>query len=107
MSKQAAETYLRTYINPGDTVYTVLRSVSRSGLSRTISTHIMRSDDITGKPVITDCSWAVAKLLGLKMDPKTGGVKVAGLGEDMGYHLVYRLSTTLGYGFDGIRQDWI
>ena len=87
--KQEAIDYLRTILEPGDTVYTILRHVSRSGMMRVIGAIQMTEDspnDITPR---------AAKALGEPLDRDRWGVKVGGCGMDMGFHLVYNLSYTL------------
>jgi hypothetical protein len=81
MNKQEAITRLHEILKPGDTVQTILRHVSRSGMSRSIS------------PVVNgeDISYLVVPL-GYRFDKKNGGVKIGGCGMDMGFHLVYNLS---------------
>jgi hypothetical protein len=99
--RQAAIARLRELLKPGDTVRTVLRHVSRSGMSRSISTLILHTD---GSADVSDYSGLVARALGWPFDEKHGGVKVAGCGMDMGFHLVYSLSYTLfpaGYTCSG------
>ena len=83
---------LREMVKPGDTIYTVLRHVSRSGMSRSISCIVHTPEGPQ------DMSWAVAKLLGWSFDRRNDGVKVSGCGMDMGFHLVYSLSWTLFNG---------
>lgn len=80
---------LREMLKPGDTVYTVLRHVSRSGMSRSISAVVIED----GVP--RDVSWAVARAVGEPFDRTHDGVKVGGCGMDMGFHLVYTLSRVL------------
>lgn len=82
---QAVE-YLKTILKPGDTVFTILRRRSSSGMTRHISLVVMES----GKSV--DITWAAARAKGDKMDRDTGGIVVGGCGMDMGFHLVYGLS---------------
>lgn len=88
---------LRAFVKPGDTVYTVLRSVSKSGMSREISLHTIKDGDIT---------W-IAGMVARALDYRVGtrdGIKVSGCGMDMGFHLVYNLSRALwpdGYGCTG------
>lgn len=96
-----AQEFLRAIIAPGDTIYTILRHVSRSGMSRSISCMIIDKD---GEPV--DVSGFVARAIGERFDRDNGGVKVGGCGMDMGFHLVYTLSYTLfpdGFGCVGAR----
>ena len=98
---------LRKWIKPGDTVYTVLDHVSRSGMSRIIRVVLLQTGD-DGKPVDLHPNWAVGKVLGLSHGKRNGreldGLRVDGCGMDMGFHLVYNLSRTLfrdGFGCIG------
>ena len=86
---EAIET-LRAHLRPGDTVQTILRHVSRSGMTRSISTILIGKD---GTP--WDVSGLVARATGSTFDRDRGGVKVQGCGMDMGFSLVYDLSRTL------------
>lgn len=89
---------LRNLVKPGDTVYTILRHVSRSGMQRTIGVVVMAD----GKPF--DVTGWVGKALGWSVDRDRWGVKVGGAGMDMGFHLVYSLSWALwpdGFGCVG------
>ncbi len=85
---EAIET-LRKLLKPGDTVHTILRHVSRSGMSRSISCVIQGDDG----PNCID--WLVARSQGRTFDRTNGGLKVGGCGMDMGFHIVYGLSRTL------------
>ena len=86
--REEARQHLLELLKPGDTVYTVLRHVSRSGMFRVISLHVMRE----GQPY--DISWQAAKLLE-GYSENHHGCKASGCGMDMGFHLVYNLSYTL------------
>lgn len=97
--QEEARATLREMFPPGSTVYTVLRHVSRSGMSRSIS--VLHSDDAGN---ISDVSWAVARATESKFDRDRGGVKVGGCGMDMGFAVVYDLSWSLyrdGFGCNG------
>jgi len=88
---------LREWLEPGDTVYTVLRNVSRSGMQRTIGVlgiELPSRGDYS-EPQIKDYTRNVAMALNLKDDDKRGGVVIGGCGMDMGFEIVYRLSTVL------------
>ena len=87
---------LRELLKPGDTVYTVLRHVSRSGMTRVIDLYVFKDNE----PL--RLSWSAAEVLGWGYDTKYEGVKVGGCGMDMGFHLVYSLSSALyrGVGYD-------
>jgi hypothetical protein len=86
--------HLRELLKPGDTVYTILRHVSRSGMCRRISLLIGE-----GKAV-RDISWDVAYATGDPVKNRAGyvqdvGIEVGGCGMDMGFNLVYNLSRVL------------
>ncbi len=84
-----ALTKLRAWLTPGDTIHTILRHRSASGMSRSISPVIVQDD----KPV--DISYWAARATGWKIDRDNGGLKLQGAGMDMGFHLVYELSSCL------------
>lgn len=84
-NKTEAVERLRKYLTNGATVYTVLRRVSRSGMSRTISPVVVVGNDVV------DLSYDLARAAGMKLAPK-GGVVVRGCGMDMGLHVVERLA---------------
>ena len=108
-AKDDTKIYLLDEIDPGDTVYTVLRHVSRSGMSRSISVIVLTEDYPNNGVHPRDVSFSVAKLLGMSYDMKTGGVKVNGCGMDMGFHLVSNLSYAL-FGLETgnqLRQGWL
>ena len=91
--------YLRALCPPGATVYTVLRHVSRSGMDRVISCFVMGKDHKGECVLYWVPSSRIARVLGSgwRDDPKRDGTHVAGVGMDMGWHLVYTLSIAL-YG---------
>ncbi len=95
----AARDYLREILRPGDTVYCVLRHVSRSGMYRRIS---LLASPKGGEPFEIS---RYALRLGIGSRPRRGeGVGVGGAGMDMGFALVYELAQTLwpqGFGCIG------
>jgi len=94
--QKEAITKLREILKPGNTVYTILRHVSQSGMYRRISLVVFKKN----KPYFLDY-WA-AQALGWHEDRDKGGIKVSGCGMDMGFHLVYTLSRVI---FKGARKD--
>jgi hypothetical protein len=89
-------------LKPGDTVRTILRHVSRSGMCRRISPVIIKDGSILHP------DYAVSVLLNGKplrySDPE--GVRMDGCGMDMGFALVYNLSCLLfPDGFECIGQN--
>lgn len=85
---------LRDMIKPGDTVYTVLRHVTASGMRRSIDAYIIRNNE----PVWL--SYWAGKAIGYKADNKRGGLILNGCGTDMGFELVYSLSAAVFAGED-------
>lgn len=96
---------LREWIKPGDTVYTVLRHVSKSGMSREIGIVMLPRANRTGTAGDSPLhpNYLVAEALGYRMG-KRDGLIVGGCGMDMGFHIVYSLGRTLfpdGFGCIG------
>ena len=95
---------LREWVKPGDTLFTILRHVSRSGMQRTIDV-VMIGDDKRGNgPEVSALGWNIAQALGMPFDSDREGVKVGGCGMDMGFALVYELGAALfpeGFGCTG------
>jgi len=79
---------LRRILKPGMTVYTSLRHVSKSGMTRHIDVLIVEDGRIR------NISHLVSKATGIKR-AEDGSLKVGGAGMDMGFHVVYSLSRTL------------
>ena len=99
---------LRETLKPGDTLYTVLRSVSRTGMSRVIDVYYLANGDANKDgtlrpPVKMWLSYRIAKACGLTfMDSgrhgtRNGaeGIKIGGCGMDMGFEIVYTLGRVL------------
>jgi hypothetical protein len=107
----AKKQLLEFYLKEGDTVYTVLRSVSSSGMSRTISLKVAREGRIL------DLTYFASDVLGWPLVEKNGSraLRVGGCGMDMGFHTVYTLARVLfgdkyeGQEFDAgysLKQAW-
>ena len=88
---QTAESleYLHEALKPGDMIHTIVTHVSRSGMSRSIRTLIIKDSSHR------DISYLVARALDERMDEHNGGIKVSGCGMDMGFETVYRLGYAL------------
>jgi hypothetical protein len=105
----ARETLLKDYFNGEEraTVYTILRRVSSSGMTRHISLKVAQGGEIY------DITYSAAMALGEKLHDVNGQntIKVNGAGMDMGFHLVYSLSSVLFHGQDRagykIAQRWL
>lgn len=102
---------LRTLCPMGTRVYTVLRHVSRSGMLRHIDVYVIHDNEPR---------W-ISSLIhraqpGHYTQAKDGSLKVTGCGMDMGFSVVYNLSSLLykaddgGYSHDGaysLKQSWM
>ena len=106
---------LREWLPPGSTLYTICESVSRSGMQRTIRVLIPTVDQrpcdchtwpegsphYIGAPRIDHLhpNYAVSVITGYSLDKRNGynGVRIGGCGMDMGFSLVYSVSSAL-YG---------
>lgn len=86
--------YLKDYFKQGDTVYTALKHVSSSGMSRQIAVYAAGISDRDGKPFVYQVSHLVAQALGYKR-ADNGALKVGGAGMDMGFHVAYSLARVL------------
>lgn len=91
------------------TVYTVLRHVSSSGMSRDISLKMVAKNG-----ALRDITYLACIAMGEKPKDKNGNrvVRVGGCGMDMGFHVVYNLSYSL-YRDEGLdragyvlRHEW-
>lgn len=97
---QEAMESLREWIKPGDTIYTQIKSVSRSGMSRVIQLVQIKNNEPRW------IGYTVAKAIGHSYDSKREGVKIGGCGMDMGFALVYELSHVLfGKGYKCLGKD--
>lgn len=94
--REEARAELREILKPGDTVYCVLRHVSRSGMYRVISFYVNRDagPDYPSRDrhYIYYLDHLILKA-GLAYNPRGRheGVGVGGCGMDMGFHIVYKL----------------
>ena len=93
--QQEAIERLRREVKAGDTLYTKVTHVSRSGMSRSIEVFLIQDS----KP--WNISYLIARALEDSVNQKHGGIKVTGCGMDMGFQIVYNLSYFLFQkGFD-------
>ena len=89
--QDAKKQLLAHYVSEGSTVYTVLRSVSSSGMSRTLSLKVAKDGKILDLTyyagIVLD--WPIVEVNGSR------ALRVGGCGMDMGFHTVYTLSRVL------------
>lgn len=85
-------------------IYTVLRSVSRSGMMRRISAYVINDNVPVG------LSWHYDRAHGRMADDTSGrwANKVGGCGMDMGFHLAGNLSSLAGGDtWSTFHHEWI
>jgi len=83
-------------------LYTIIRHVARSGMSRSIDVISISEDG-----EVYNISYLVKTVLDMKLDTTNGGVKIGGCGMDMGFAIVYNLANKLyGNGY-AIHQEWL
>ena len=93
---------LREYVRPGTRVYTILRHVSKSGMTRVVDCKVAMPDSS-----IAHIGYNVAQAMGYTWDDKREGMRVGGCGMDMGSHVVYGLGVVLfGCGKDTQALDY-
>jgi hypothetical protein len=82
------------YLKPNDRVYTLVRHVSASGMSRDLSLFVA----INGE--IIDITYYAAHAIGWRLVERNGrrAIRVHGAGMDMGFHTVYTLASVLYRG---------
>ena len=103
----AIERLLTHYVKAGTKVYTIMRHVSSSGMTRNISLVIANGDEVI------DITYYAAHALGDKLIESKGhrAIRVNGCGMDMGFHLVYNLSSVLFTGQERagyvLKQGWL
>lgn len=84
---------LREWLSPGDTVFGVVRNVSRSGMSREIDFFCFRPDgDETSGIHQWYLSPSIGEALGIRR-ADSGALKIGGCGMDMIFATVYSLSS--------------
>ncbi len=86
MTPQEAQARLHELLKPGDTVYTILRHVSKSGMHRRIS--LLTADHF-------QLDWTIEKAGWGKTRANEEGLVAGGCGMDMGFHLVYNLGRAM------------
>jgi len=102
----AIEKLLEHYLAPGSTVYTLLTHVSSSGLSRDITLYVVNNNKLE------NITYYAAHALGERLieTNRHRAIKQHGGGMDMGFNLVYNLSSVLFHGQDRagyvLRQEW-
>lgn len=88
--RDSARDTLRGWLKPGATVYTILRHVSRSGMSRDVGVAFANKYGEIFSP-----TGLVAKAIGAPLNKAGDGIKVGGCGFDAGLEVTDALSYAL------------
>ena len=103
MDKQEAIKRLQEMLKPEDVVFTILRHVSQSGMTRDISLVIPTNH--RGVDGIMCIDYLASRAMDMKI--KNDGLRIGGCGMDMGFALVYDLAyTVFGEGY-ALKQRWL
>lgn len=99
--RQEAINSLRENLRIGITIYTVLRRVSASGMSRCLDLYYVDHNEIAR------ITWSAARVLEWTYDRRKEALRVNGCGMDMGYHAVHCLGRVLfGDGY-ALKHRWL
>lgn len=100
--KEFCKKHLLEILKPGDTIYCTLRHVSRSGMSRVIELYATEDNRLRRIGLLA------ADLLELSYTDKYGGgIRVSGVGMDMGFWLVSNLSYELFNDDYALKHHWL
>ena len=97
---------LKSWIKEGDKIYYIVRQVSTSGMYRHIGFYKFDTDE-KGEIIKYHLSYNMAKALDYPFKHKSCSVGVSGCGMDMGFHLVYTLSSVLYDDGYAIKHSWL
>ena len=98
--KERAEEFLKDWFPKGSTAHTTVVHAAKSGMSRHIKVFAISGERIQ------NISYHVSKLLDKRYTDKEA-VFVGGGGMDMGFHLIYTLSSKLYKDGYAIKQSWV
>lgn len=88
-NQHAAIDELRAMLKPGDTIYTRLNHVSKSGMMRVIDLFVIRDNEPRR------ITWSACQATGTTYNDKHEGMRMDGCGMDMGFAAVYNLGSVL------------
>ncbi len=87
--QETARESLLKILKPGDTIYTITRHVSRSGMMRRISAFVVKNGELI------DLDWQIAQTGLFKRHHTDEGLVIDGCGMDMHFHVVHMLGSAL------------
>jgi len=105
-ARESALAELRELLRPGEAVFTIQTSVSKSGTKRGFRLYAMQCMD--GKVGVRNITGLVSDVTGFGFDQVRGSLAVRGCGMDASLSVVYNLSYVLhpdGFGVNGQTLD--
>lgn len=105
-AQQAAErrdeiAKLRSRLKPGTTIYTVLRHVSDTGMSRLIDLYYVEEGEIRR------ITWSTAIALERTYDRRKEALRINGCGMDMGFDTVDSLARVIHRDSQALTHRWL
>jgi hypothetical protein len=104
--RQKAVEDLKRYLKPGDTVYTSIVYVARSGMARWIRLYVFRANH-QKECAPVNITWDAAIATTYKYDTGYDALRVDGCGTDVGFEAVYTMSRAMwphGYTCSGEKR---
>ncbi len=92
---------LKKEIKKGDTIYTILTKVNNIGTYRHIKPILFKNNE----PYFL--GWQMSKALKYTYKEKTSSIGIGGGGMDMGFHLIYNLSSLLFNDGYALKHRWL
>lgn len=99
--RQQAIEYLKETVKPGDTIYVILRNVSKSGMSRLIDLYLIKNS----RPF--RITWNAARTLQVPYDRRREALRIGGCGTDVAFEAVYNLGWALFNDTGALTHQWI
>ncbi len=99
--RDQAISYLKESLHPGDTVYVILRHVSKSGMRRLIDLYTIKD----GRPF--RITWNAAKALELTYDRRQEALRINGCGTDVGFEAAYNLGWAVLDDPNALKHQWL
>ena len=99
--REQAISYLKESLHSGDTVYVILRYVSKSGMSRLIDLYLIKD----GRPF--RITWNAAKAINATYDRRQESLRINGCGTDVGFEAVHHLGWAVFNDPYALKHEWI
>jgi hypothetical protein len=99
--REEAIEYLKESIKPDDTIYVILRHVSKSGMSRLLDLYLIKD----GRPF--RITWNAARALEVPYDRRREALRIGGYGTDVAFEAAYHLGWAIFNDASALKHQWI